>query len=159
MDYDFSITTLSHVITFNFCHWSFHIRRCLDVIGFTSIHVCWCGLGWNLVQVPLQSTSIHVDWCESDYIQTRSYASMCIGYVLDISRVVWWVMWSTYSDVPSLLSSHSTQLIFMKRCNSKELIITSLCPIAKPCFDRKPNRWFISLLTNQLMVYYLIVYA
>ena len=36
-------------------------RHCLDVVGFTSIHMCWCGLGWNLVQVPLQSTSTHVD--------------------------------------------------------------------------------------------------
>jgi len=33
----------------------------LDVVIFTSIHACWCGLGWNLVQVPLQSTSTHVD--------------------------------------------------------------------------------------------------
>ena len=40
---------------------------------FTSIHVYWCGSGWNLVQVSLQSTSTHVDWCESDYIQTRPY--------------------------------------------------------------------------------------
>jgi len=43
----------------------------LDVVVFTSIHMCWSGLGWNLVQVPLQSTPTHVDWCESDYIQTR----------------------------------------------------------------------------------------
>jgi len=37
------------------------LRPCLDVVVFTSIHVCWCGLGWNLVQVLLQSTSTHVD--------------------------------------------------------------------------------------------------
>jgi len=37
------------------------VRFCLDVVVFNSIHVCWCGLGWNLVQVPFQSTSIHVD--------------------------------------------------------------------------------------------------
>ena len=47
------------------------LRPCLDVVGFTSIHMCWSGLGWNLVQVPLQSTPTHVDWCEFDYIQTR----------------------------------------------------------------------------------------
>jgi len=46
-------------------------RPCLDVVGFTSIHMCWSGLGWNLVQILLQSTPTHVDWCESDYIQTR----------------------------------------------------------------------------------------
>ena len=50
---------------------SITLRPCLDVVGFTSIHMCWSGLGWNLVQVPLQSTPTHVDWCESDYIQTR----------------------------------------------------------------------------------------
>jgi hypothetical protein len=32
---------------------------CLDVVGFTSIHICWGGLRWNLVQVPLQSVSKH----------------------------------------------------------------------------------------------------
>jgi len=48
---------------------SVQIRPCLDVVVFTSM--CWCGLEWNLVQVPLQSTSTHVDWCEYDYIQTR----------------------------------------------------------------------------------------
>jgi hypothetical protein len=37
------------------------IRPCLDVVIFTSIHMCWCVLGWNLVQVSLQSTSTHVD--------------------------------------------------------------------------------------------------
>jgi hypothetical protein len=38
-----------------------YIKALFDVVGFTSIHVYWCGLGWNLVQVPLQSTSTHVD--------------------------------------------------------------------------------------------------
>jgi hypothetical protein len=50
--------------------WMFHIlltqryllRPCLDVVGFPSIHMCWSGLGWNLVQVPLQSIPTHVDW-------------------------------------------------------------------------------------------------
>ena len=37
------------------------IRPCLDVVVFTLIHMCWCGLGWNLVQVLLQSISTHVD--------------------------------------------------------------------------------------------------
>jgi len=37
------------------------LRLCLDVVGFTSIYMCWSGLGWNLVQVPLQSTLTHVD--------------------------------------------------------------------------------------------------
>jgi len=36
-------------------------RPCLDIDGFILIHVYWCGLGWNLIQVPLQSTSTHVD--------------------------------------------------------------------------------------------------
>jgi hypothetical protein len=47
------------------------VRPCLDAIGSTSIHVCWSGLGWNLVQVPLQSTLTLLDCGESDYIQTR----------------------------------------------------------------------------------------
>jgi hypothetical protein len=37
------------------------LRPCLDVIGFTSIHMCWSVLEWNLVQVPLQFTPTHVD--------------------------------------------------------------------------------------------------
>ena len=49
----------------------FQLRFCLDVVVFTSIHVCWCVLGWNLVQFLLQSTSTHVDCGEYDYIQTR----------------------------------------------------------------------------------------
>jgi len=36
-------------------------RSYLDVVGFASIHVYWSGLGWNLVQLPLQSTPTHVD--------------------------------------------------------------------------------------------------
>ena len=50
------------------------LRLCLDVVIFTSIHMCWSGLGWNLIQVPLQPTPTHVEWCESDYIQTRPNA-------------------------------------------------------------------------------------
>jgi len=37
------------------------LRPCLDVVGFTSIHMCWSGLRWNLVQFPLQSTPTYVD--------------------------------------------------------------------------------------------------
>jgi len=37
------------------------LTLCLDVVGFTSIHMCWSGLGWNLVQVLLQSNPTHVD--------------------------------------------------------------------------------------------------
>jgi len=48
------------------------LRPCLDVVGFISSHMCWSGLGWNLVQVPLQLTPIYMNWCESDYIQTKS---------------------------------------------------------------------------------------
>jgi len=54
------------------------LRLCLDVVGFTSIYICWSGLGWNLVQDPLQSIPTHVDWCESDYIQTMPQ---------------WWLKW------------------------------------------------------------------
>ena len=50
-----------------------HVRPCLDVVGFTSIHMCWSGLRWNLIQVPLQTTPTHVDWCESDCIQTKPH--------------------------------------------------------------------------------------
>ena len=53
------------------CGGPMSLRLCLDVVGFTLIHVCWCGLGWSLVQILLQSTSTHVDWYESDYIQIR----------------------------------------------------------------------------------------
>jgi len=38
-----------------------HIRPYLNVVGLTSIHMCWSELGWNLVQVPLQSISTHMD--------------------------------------------------------------------------------------------------
>ena len=37
------------------------VRPCLDLVRFTSVHLCWSGLGWNLVQVPLQPTPAHVD--------------------------------------------------------------------------------------------------
>jgi hypothetical protein len=49
-------------------------QACLNVLGFISIHMCWCGLEWNLVQVPLQSTPTYVYWYESDCIQTRHHA-------------------------------------------------------------------------------------
>jgi hypothetical protein len=28
------------------------LRLYLDAVVFTLIHMCWCGLRWNLVQVP-----------------------------------------------------------------------------------------------------------
>jgi len=56
------------------------IRPCLDVVVFTSIHVCWCGLEWNLVQIPLQFISTYVDWCKSDYIQTRLFFSSSVSH-------------------------------------------------------------------------------
>jgi hypothetical protein len=49
------------------------VRPCLDIIGFTLIHMYWYGLRWNLVQVSLQSTPTLVEWDESDNIQTSPY--------------------------------------------------------------------------------------
>jgi len=46
-------------------------KPCLDVVRFASIHMYWSGLGWNLVQVPLQPTPTHVDWCETDYCTSK----------------------------------------------------------------------------------------
>jgi len=63
-----------HFVWSGFSRWlcdPSHLRPCLHVVGFTSIHMCWSGLKWNLVQVSLQSTPTHVDWCESNNIQTR----------------------------------------------------------------------------------------
>jgi len=66
------IANFHHMKRFLICfNWIIFLRPCLDVVGFTSIHMCWSGLEWNLVQVLLQSTPTHMDWCESDYIQTR----------------------------------------------------------------------------------------
>ena len=46
------------------------LRPCLDVVGFTSIHVFWCGLEWFfLKKILLQSTLTHVDWYESNYVK------------------------------------------------------------------------------------------
>jgi len=74
------------------------LRPCLDVVVFTSIHVCWCGLRWNVVQVQLQSTSTHVDWCESDNIQTRQLRA-CLVYIhallhrAEPSKLYFWLVW------------------------------------------------------------------
>ena len=43
----------------------------LWMLSYSLQSTCWCGLRWNLVQVPLQSISTHMDWCEYDYIQTK----------------------------------------------------------------------------------------
>ena len=52
------------------------LRPCLDVVGFTSIHVFWCGLEWFfLKKILLQSTLTHVDWYESNYMKKKPYIS------------------------------------------------------------------------------------